>query len=378
VVATRVLKASRDVLEAAKVEIVHRREMTLRDVEAATAEWRHGISKAIDAFLAGHELPGTQWRLRWKGGPAEEPANLLCRATTTFGLDALLVVDLPHHHMFAKAFKVGDLERGCHLRLPTTTGLIGKRTDLKSTALDTFVVTEVTISPEKSSFVLRRPGKPPQAGVEVVVRAEGQVRSLAKALGVGTEDSTETIVLDGIETSMAQKVLAKLEDSLRELARGRRHLEKALYEGQLVRDLERPAHLAARFIETVAPLTREMRRRGATTTELVLKHELGGGRREEIYISRKELTQRYADLDAKRRAYFEPLGLEQEDITDSAVTAQTIVGELISESDDDEELAKAPTIPPPPPVNGNTSSKPTEGKVIPLALALTQLAQGNN
>jgi hypothetical protein len=371
IVAARVMKAAQNVLEAAKMEIGHRRDGTLRDLEASSAEWRNGIARALDTFFGGHELPGTTWRLRWKGGPADEPANLLARATTTFAFDAIVGVDLPTHHMFGKAFKLGDLEKGAHLRLPTTTGLIRKGTELKSTPLDAFVVTEVTISPEKSSFVLRRPGKPPQAGVEVIVRAEGQSRALAKALGVGTDDASETIVLDGVEQTMAQKVLGKLEDSLKELARGRRHLEKAMFEGKLVRDLERPANLAARFIETVAPLTREMRRRGATTTELVLKHELGGGRREEIYIERKELTQRYADLDEKHRAFFESLGLDQEDITESAVTAQVMIGELVSDDAEDED-DKRPTLPPPPP-----GSKKSEPKAIPLALALTQLSQQN-
>ena len=399
VVASRLMKASRDVLESAKAELAMRREGTLRDVEMASAEWRNGIAKALDQFFAHHELPGTTWRLRWRGGPAEEPANLLARATTTFGLDAILVIDLPHHHMFAKAFRLGDLEKGAHLRLPTTMGLIGKRTELKSTPLDAFLLTEVTISPEKASFVLRRPGKPPQAGVEVAVRAEGQSRALAKPLGLGNDDAGETIVLEGVETTLAQKILGKLEDSMKELARGRRHLDKAVFEGVHVRELERPANLAARFIETVAPLTREMWRRCATSTELVLKHELGGGRREEIYIERKELTQKFADLDEKRRAYFESLALEQEEITEHAVTAQIVVGELSLE---DEEEDKRPTLPPPPkgkagtrntppkpvavvtppPANANSgaagTAPKTETKPIPLALAITQLANSSS
>src|SRR5688572_7630221 len=53
VVASRVLKAARDVLESAKLEIGHRREATLREVENATAEWRNGIGKALDGFFAG-------------------------------------------------------------------------------------------------------------------------------------------------------------------------------------------------------------------------------------------------------------------------------------------------------------------------------------
>src|SRR5687767_5222310 len=128
------------------------------------------------------------------------------------------------------------------------------------------------------------------------------------------------IVLDGLETTMAKNVAGKLEEAFVELARGPRRLESAAYEGGNVRSIERPIALARRLIENVAPLTHELRRRAATTSELVLKCELGGGRREEIYVERRELIDCYRELDDDRRRLFDVLGLERTDLADAEIT----------------------------------------------------------
>jgi hypothetical protein len=51
----------------------------------------------------------------------------------------------------------------------------------------------------------------------------------------------------------------------------------------------------------------------------VLKRDLGGGRREELYVSRTELTGKIATLGPARRSLFTGFGLDDE-TTDEAVT----------------------------------------------------------
>jgi hypothetical protein len=321
VVASRVVKAALPVLDGARGEIAQRRDAALREIETRGAELRRAIPGTLDAFFSANELPGTAWRFEWKAGPGDERACLMTPITTTFGLEALLEVDVPATSLFARAFKLADLAKGILVRVPTAAGWMKKGTELKPTLLDSFFVTEVMISPVRASFVLRRPGKAPLPGLEIVVRSEGHIGSRLRPLPAAGEPVEDPVLLDGLESTAAMTIAGKLEEHMVELAKGRRRLERATFEGGNVRALERPATLAKRLIETVAPLTHELRRRAATSTELVLKCELGSGRREEIYVERRELIDCYRDLDDERRAIFDVLGLER-DLAESAVTTE--------------------------------------------------------
>jgi hypothetical protein len=337
VVASQLVKAAHPVFEAAKAEITLRRDATLREVETQMVEHRDTIPKALEAFFAGHELPGMSSRFLWKGGPGDEPGALVTRVSTAFGLEALLTVELPPASLFHRAFKLGELDKGARLRLQTASGWIRKGTELKSAPIDLFTLTEAAISPESASFVLRRPGKPPQPGVEVVLRAEGQLGPIMRSVGPGGEPADDPIALDGVETTMAKKVLSRVEEELRALARsGGRHLEKATFEGASVRDLERTTALARRFIDAVAPLTHEMRRRASSASELALKCELASGRREELYVDRKQLIACFHDLDDERRAFFDVLGFEH-DVVEGEVTSRVSIGSLPLPAETDDE-----------------------------------------
>ena len=46
-------------------------------------------------------------------------------------------------------------------------------------------------------------------------------------------------------------------------------------------------------------------RRSSSTSELVLKRDLGNGRREELFMLRADLTRMYRELSAGRRALFD-------------------------------------------------------------------------
>jgi hypothetical protein len=78
---------------------------------------------------------------------------------------------------------------------------------------------------------------------------------------------------------------------------------------QPLRDVARPGRIAEKLIDLVAPTVRELRRRSAPTGELILKRELGGGRREEIFLRRVELTSQWAALGPGRRTLFDAWGL---------------------------------------------------------------------
>ncbi len=68
--------------------------------------------------------------------------------------------------------------------------------------------------------------------------------------------------------------------------------------------------LVGRLVAVFAPVVEEVAQRSPNQAELSLKKEHDGGRREEIYLRRSQLTAALEPLDAAGRAVFAPLGLD--------------------------------------------------------------------
>jgi len=64
-----------------------------------------------------------------------------------------------------------------------------------------------------------------------------------------------------------------------------------------------------RLVEKMAPAVHEIARRSLAPTELVLKRLLDNGRREEIFLARRELEQKFEGLADRGRTILATLGL---------------------------------------------------------------------
>ncbi|WP_198096908.1 hypothetical protein, partial [Clostridioides difficile] len=70
--------------------------------------------------------------------------------------------------------------------------------------------------------------------------------------------------------------------STRDLASERGKMTEATLDGNALRGVE-PAKIAARMVHAMAPLAREIARRSGAPGELVLRKNVGAGRRDEVY-----------------------------------------------------------------------------------------------
>jgi len=103
-----------------------------------------------------------------------------------------------------------------------------------------------------------------------------------------------------------------IEGELRELIGHRNRLVWARLDDTDAEDLERPGELAENLLMALAPIIREIRVRSRVPGELVLKRDLSNGRREELFVPRKELESKYASLSYEYRACFNAVGLGSE------------------------------------------------------------------
>ena len=103
-------------------------------------------------------------------------------------------------------------------------------------------------------------------------------------------------------------IVHKLVDAATELEIG--SLGSAASDGTAFRDAPAFAPIVERLVAQLAPTVREIARRSLTPTELVLRRALGDDRREEIFVTKATLREKYAALPEPLRAIFGPLGLE--------------------------------------------------------------------
>ncbi len=83
--------------------------------------------------------------------------------------------------------------------------------------------------------------------------------------------------------------------------------------------------------------------------ELVLKRDIGGGRREELYVPRAQLSQHFAKLPVDYRKPFEEMGIAGED-TQPAIQLPADMRPPAKAADRDRP------IPPPPPPRSHAGS----------------------
>ena len=104
-------------------------------------------------------------------------------------------------------------------------------------------------------------------------------------------------------TALRDKVAA----AVAELGRHRTRIVEARLENEPLQGHAKPSLLVERIIAVLVPETREISFRSQSPGELVLRRSLGGDRREEIFLSKKDLQAKIEPLNDRNRALFEAL-----------------------------------------------------------------------
>jgi hypothetical protein len=89
----------------------------------------------------------------------------------------------------------------------------------------------------------------------------------------------------------------------------RRSMVSVEYEGEPLSDAKWPEAVAERLIGQLAPVLNEIAARSGAPGEFVLRRDVAGGRREEVYVTKAELYEKVLVLPPSRRGTFERLGL---------------------------------------------------------------------
>jgi hypothetical protein len=107
---------------------------------------------------------------------------------------------------------------------------------------------------------------------------------------------------------LAERANAALKDLI-----NHRTLVELTFGGKAVSDLDEPRIVPLELLQQLTPLARTIRERSRVSGELVLKRDIGDGRREELFVPRATLAQQFARLPPEYRRPFEDMGISGEE-----------------------------------------------------------------
>jgi hypothetical protein len=266
-----------------------------------------GALQALGTLLLRHDLPDATTEIRVT---LEEGSHYAARlhVHALEDLEAVIDLGIADDHVFSHPLRVDKVVERLEVHAPEISGWLRKEVKLKPQRLDKEYVTSLVVSGSETVFALRSSVEGVGPGYDVVVRRTAPRVSLTR-VGEGTELPAFDLT-DEDETRMVALEEALVAAAV-ELIDARRSLAEATLGGVPLAEHPSPREMVERLVEKMAPVVREIARHSLSPNELVLKRLLDNGRREEIFVSRQELEQKFEGLGDQWRALFVTLGLAE-------------------------------------------------------------------
>jgi hypothetical protein len=327
-------------------------------LDGGSAREREACVRALEHLLLRHDLPDTQLVLSLTAQGGTRYVGRL-RATTPFGVIAMLDVEIAPAHLFGHVLRIDRVIERLEIQAPDAGGWLHKEIKMRPQRLEKLNVADLTIGINESVMKLRANPDGTGAGFDVTIRSEAP-RVRATRIGESQEVAGPPFDLGQGDGEKMVALYDKLERAAVELTRSRKALAQVSLDNHALRDHENPAVLVDRLIGAMAPVVQEIAWRSRSATELVLKRLLADDRREEIFVAKAELVKKFAELPPSLRKMFDPLGLSEDKERTSSPSAPPIKPITRPSRPTPAELKKPATLPPkvePKPVDHISSDK---------------------
>lgn len=278
------------------------------DVAKLEEEARRDRERCVDAlgtFLEHHDLPKmtSELRLQQENGTGYA-ARLYVRALDD--LAAVIELAVPSSHPFGSVARIDKLVERLEVHAPESGGWLRKEVKLRPQRLDKEFITAVISNATETMIQLRTAADGTGVGFDLTVPAGGVRVSLRR---VGEASELPLFDLDETDSSKIRDLRDRILESTADLRRARRGLVEAALGDKPLNEQRDPKVMVERLVAEMAPVVREIAKRSLAPTELVLKRQTGDGRREEIFVSRRDLQVKLRPLGREARAVFAPLEL---------------------------------------------------------------------
>ena len=272
--------------------------------EAREKAEREACSRALQALLVPHEPHDASIVRTFELEPGGTYRARLVGAVGGIGYGLELV---PAEH-WSGPLRVERLIPELEIATPQVSGWISKEVKVRPQRIERYVVTKLVDDGDSLKFDLRA-----ELGAAVGFDVDANPGTgRVKMSCVGPKESAATGPFE-VAPDDAPKLVG-LAEALRASAAASRRLrlvtaslDSEPFEGQ---PTFRP--FLDRLVAQLAPVVHTITARSLTPTELVLRRMLGDDRREELFVAKSVLRDKYASLPQHEQAIFAPLGLHKQ------------------------------------------------------------------
>jgi hypothetical protein len=259
------------------------------------------VLRALQPFFEDQQLPSSRWIMSWDVRGAEPSAN----AVSTAGRISARFLLSPDP--YRSPIRVEQLSEGVIVHMMKK-GVFGKA---KPAPIDLgkYVVVAFERNTHESVVTLKENPNKSAQGLRFAVTEAGATWVSITAAG---DADGEPNPLDSEDVAPVRQLAERSFATLKDLINRRTLVDLSLGNTALP-DLEEPRIVPLELLAQLTPLARTIRERGRTTGELVLKRDIGDGRREELFVPRATLAAQFARLPAEYRRPFEDMGITAEE-----------------------------------------------------------------
>jgi len=298
-VAQKIVNTAKDAIRLSRTQVEGRVQALEAEAGAGTAA--DAVLHALRPFFAHHSLPNAKWIMSWdvRGNDVRADAVMTSgRLTASF----LLQVDA-----LRNPIRVGDLAESVVVHMMKK-GLLGKA---KPAPVDLSRYVMVAFEKTGNETVVTLKEKPDRAsqGLRFMVSDNGATWQSMSPAG---DAETDANPLDFEDVDGIRRLGEGANRMLKDLVNHRTLVDLTLG-GQPIARLPEPRVAPMEVLQQLTPLARTIRERSRVSGELVLKRDVGGGRREELFVPRAQLAQQFAKLPMEYRKPFEDMGVSSED-----------------------------------------------------------------
>lgn len=328
------------------------------EVTSRIRERRAEIRKVVGDYLLGDPLPVVSWALSLSlagtspNGQAvlEHPGELSTSVSVDIGRDTA----------WGRPRRIGDLSPGLTMQVGFKKTFLRSSLQPDVVVLDELVIGGVEIGPDSLELHLRRKLDAPRDAYVITVDPGDDGRSIVKITRMderGGGNSDAPFESTGEEAARILELNAVLRRECANLLQYRKRLLSAQLDGHEVFERGLVQVLLTRIADRLAPVAAEVSRHSPNPSELSLKLERDGGRREEVYLRKSDLVQMVAGLPPEAQQLYAGLAfLPRASVPPQELAAPTAAAPLSVPA------APAPASVPPGPARPSAAPPPPKRK----------------
>jgi len=298
-VAQKTLLALKQQIQQARVTIDGRVSALEAQASASTAS--EAVLHALRPFFEQHQLPSAKWIMSWDVRGNEPQADAIATAGRLQAHFRLKV------DQYRAPIRVDQLAEAVVVHMMKK-GLLGKAKPAPHD-LGKYVMVAFERTADEHVITLReKPDKISQGLRFIVTEHQASWQSITPSGDAEAEPNP----LDTEDFEGVRRLGEGAQRALKDLT-ANRDLGDLVLGGHALAQLPEPRIVPMEVLTQLTPLARTIRERSRISGELVLKRDIAGGRREELFVPRAQLSRHFAKLPQEYRKPFEEMGVSGED-----------------------------------------------------------------